>query len=118
MRAGTSNESNHVSSDPNGRAGRAACAIFLIAGAAAGAPALAADPAYGAYLAAECASCHSTERTSDVIPPLQTVPYDRFIIALKEYRDGVRTNAAMQAVARSLGDIEIEALAAHFTGRS
>jgi cytochrome c553 len=119
-KAGTGSGRNKVSSNPDGRAARAASAMILVAGAAAADqhPTLAADPAYGAYLAAECASCHSVERANDTIPPLRSVPYDSFVAALKEYRDGVRTNAAMQAVARSLGDVEIEALAAHFAGRS
>jgi len=49
---------------------------------------------------------------------LQQLTYDRLVEALKSYRDGTRANAAMQAVARSLGDREIEALAAYFSGHS
>ena len=89
----------------------------------AGAPAmdrpggLAANAAYGEYLAAECATCHSPRNPNGTVPPLQHLPYDKFVAALKEYRDGTRANLAMQAVARSLGDAEIEALAAYFSGR-
>lgn len=80
-------------------------------------PGLAADDTYGRYLAAECASCHRLDGTKGAVPPLRAFPYDRLVAALKEYRDGTRANAAMQAVARPLGDAEIEALAAYFSGR-
>lgn len=79
---------------------------------------LAGDRAYGAYLAAECASCHASTAANGAIPPLHLLPYDRLVEALQEYRDGTRANAVMQSVARSLGDAEIAALAAYFSGRS
>jgi cytochrome c553 len=43
--------------------------------------------------------------------------YEELIAALKAYRDGTRSNAVMQSVARPLGDAEIEALAAYFSGQ-
>jgi cytochrome c len=79
---------------------------------------LAADAAYGEYLAAECATCHRPESANGAIPPLHVLTYDSLVAALKGFRDGTRANAAMQAIARSLGDAEIEALAAYFSGRS
>ena len=95
-------------------------AILLMIGGFASGPrtGFAADAAYGEYLAAECATCHSPDGGNGSIPPLQVLPYDVFVEALREYRDGTRANDTMRAVARSLGDAEIEALAVYFSGRS
>jgi cytochrome c len=101
------------------RARRAAGAILLVIGGYAMdvSPSPAADAAYGEYLAAECATCHRPDGANAAIPPLQGLPYDELVTALEEYREGARANTAMQTVARSLGDAEIEALAAYFSGR-
>lgn len=112
-----------MTSDAAGRAGRAKRAAVLMLLAAGGSaadprPSLAADVDYGEYLAADCATCHLPDGTNGTTPPLRSLSYDSFVAALKEYRDGTRINAAMQAVARSLGDAEIDALAAYFFGRS
>ncbi len=72
------------------------------------------DPAYGEYLANECTACHPPDVTDGVIPPLWLLPTDYFIDALRAYRSGERENPVMQAVARALGDEEIESLAAYF----
>ena len=72
------------------------------------------DPAYGEYLASECSACHPPDVTDGVIPPLWLLPTGYFIDVLKAYRSGLRENPAMEAVARTLGDEEIEALAAYF----
>jgi cytochrome c553 len=79
-------------------------------------PALAADAAYGEYLASECVTCHGAN--ADVsIPALDALRYEQLIAALKAYRSGSRTNPVMQSVARSLDDAAIEALAAYFSGQ-
>jgi cytochrome c len=80
-------------------------------------PGLAADAAYGEYLAAECVTCHGADAASTSIPPLRSLQYEDLVAALKEYRDGTRANPAMQSVARSLGDAEIAALASYFSGQ-
>jgi cytochrome c553 len=80
-------------------------------------PGLAADVAYGEYLASECFACHGANVNAS-IPALHALRYEELIAALEAYRDGTRTNAVMQSVARSLGDAEIEALAAYFSGQS
>jgi cytochrome c553 len=80
-------------------------------------PSLAGDVAYGEYLAAECSACHRVDAASSVIPPLRYLSYEYVVAALKDYRSGTRANATMQSVARSLGDAEIEALAAYYTGK-
>lgn len=75
--------------------------------------AAAADLAYGEYLAGECVACHRAGAEAG-IPPIDALPAPEFIQALHDYRDGKRDHALMQNVARSLGDTEIEALAAYF----
>ena len=103
-----------------GVAGTLALILLMIAGGAAldAGCAAAADAPYGAYLAAECAACHRRDAAHGAIPPLHVLTYDRLVAALKAYRDGTRANAVMQSVARSLGDAEIEALAAYFARQS
>lgn len=73
------------------------------------------DPAYGEYLSGTCVTCHGGAATSSGIPPIDALPYDYFVTALKEYRSGIRANPAMVSVARGLGDAEIQALAAFYT---
>ena len=80
-------------------------------------PGLAADAAYGEYLASECVTCHGANADAS-IPALDTLRYEQLIAALKAYRAGSRTNPVMQSVARSLDDAAIEALAAYFSGQS
>jgi cytochrome c len=77
---------------------------------------VAADAAYGEYLAAECSACHRVDAASAAIPSLRFLSYEYLVAALRDYRDGTRANTTMQSIARSLGDAEIEALAAYFSG--
>jgi cytochrome c553 len=71
------------------------------------------DLAYGEYLAGECVACHRVN-SETAIPPINSLPAPYFIEALREYREGERDHKLMRSVARSLGDTEIEALAAYF----
>lgn len=48
------------------------------------------------------------------IPALSGLDPERFVKALRDYRDGVRVNPAMASVARSLSEDEMRALAAYF----
>lgn len=93
--------------------------LALATGASAvdGRAGIAADAGYGEYLAAECITCHHAEGSGGTAPALRSLSYRNLVAALKEYRNGVRRNAAMQSVARSLGDREIEALAAYLSDR-
>jgi cytochrome c len=82
-----------------------------------GAPLLeasAADLAYGEYLASECVTCHRASGDDGAIPAIVGLPTREFVNALRDYRAGRRANPAMQNVARSLDDQQIEALAAYF----
>ena len=72
------------------------------------------DRDYGEYLSGTCVTCHGSGETAGAIPNLEHLSYDDFVLALEEYRGGIRTNAAMVSVARGLGDEEIEALAAFY----
>jgi cytochrome c len=91
--------------------------VFVGVAIIGGNPGLAADVVYGEYLASECVTCHGANADAS-IPALHALRYEELIAALEAYRDGTRTNAVMQSVARSLGDAEIEALAAYFSGQS
>lgn len=71
------------------------------------------DLAYGEYLAGECVACHRVGAEGG-IPPINSLPATYFVEALKEYKDGERAHELMGTVARSLGDAEMEALAAYF----
>lgn len=86
--------------------------ILLLA--AISAPVEAVDLAYGEYLASECATCHREAADGAAIPPLAGLPGRYFVNALRAYRSGRRLNPAMENVARSLDDQQIEALAAYF----
>ncbi len=72
------------------------------------------DPAYGAYLAGECVTCHRASGGAG-IPQIAGLPADYFVTALVEYRSGLRDNEVMVTTASRLGDAEIAALAAHFS---
>ena len=71
------------------------------------------DLAYGEYLAGECVACHRVN-SETAIPPINSLPAPYFVEALREYRDGERDHELMRTVARSLGEAEMEALAAYF----
>ncbi|MEM7044945.1 MAG: c-type cytochrome [Pseudomonadota bacterium] len=85
-------------------------ALALLMGPSTGS---AADLAYGEYLAGECVACHRVGAEAG-IPPINALPAPYFVEALREYRDGERDHDLMATVARSLGDAEMEALAAYF----
>lgn len=72
------------------------------------------DPAFGAYLGSECATCHQQSGNGAGIPPIAGLPWEYTVQALVEYRLGIRTNEVMQLMAKRLADEEIAALAAYF----
>jgi len=76
--------------------------------------ALVGDPEYGAYLGAECTSCHQAEGGDSGIPSIVYWPEEDFVIAMHAYKDKVRTNPTMQMIAGRLNAEEIAALAAYF----
>jgi len=91
------------------------CLALMMTGALAPAPGAADDLVdYGAYLSSQCSTCHRLDALEGGIPPLGHLPSDYFIVVMKEYKNGHRTNPAMVSVANSLNDEEIEALAAYY----
>ncbi|SFR09400.1 c-type cytochrome [Poseidonocella sedimentorum] len=73
------------------------------------------DAEYGAYLAAECTTCHQADGDNDGIPAIINMQQEAFVTAMHAYKQKHRANPAMQLIASRLGDEEIAALAAHFT---
>lgn len=95
-----------------------ACMLMLLGGVAnancAARDVAADDAAYGAYLAAECVTCHRTDGTNAGIPRITGWPVSEFTQALRAYQCGTREHVVMQMVVRRLGDAEIAALARYF----
>ena len=76
-----------------------------------------ADPAAAAQKAKTlCAGCHGPEGISvnPLWPNIAGQKEQYLVKALKEYRDGVRLDPNMAAMAQGLGDQEIEDLAAYY----
>ena len=87
-------------------------AMLLTGGAA-----VAGDIAAGKTKAASCAGCHGPDGISanPLWPNLagQKAPY--LVKQLKAFRDGVRQDPMMSAMARPLSDADIENLAAYYS---
>ena len=88
-----------------------AIAITSMAVTLAGNPKAAADKAETL-----CACCHGPDgiSTNPLWPNLAGQKDQYFIKALKEYRDSIRPDPNMVAMAQGLGDKEIEDLAAYY----
>lgn len=89
----------------------------LIASVLALAPgfAQAADAELGAYLSAECLTCHQLSgHGTGGIPPIVGLPEDHFVEALLAYKTGERPSEVMHNIAARLSTEEIAALAAYF----
>lgn len=74
------------------------------------------DPAYGAYLASECVTCHQASGADEGIPSITGWPIEIFVTVLHAYKNEHRPHPVMQMIARNLSDEEIAALAAYFKG--
>jgi len=72
------------------------------------------DPAYGEYLSGDCTTCHRATGEESGIPSITNWPEEDFVIAMHAYKTGLRSNEAMQLMARRLSNEEIAALAAYF----
>lgn len=70
--------------------------------------------AYGQHLARECTSCHRIDGTDNGIPSITGWPAADFVTTMNYYRDKQRPNPAMQSVAQSLVEEDIEALSLYF----
>lgn len=86
---------------------------LLLAGASTGAAA--GDRELGAYLSAECVTCHQISgRETGAVPRITGWPDDHFVAVMNAYKDKHRDNPIMQTIAGRLAADEIEALAAYF----
>lgn len=77
-------------------------------------PATEGDAEYGAYLSSECTTCHQADGEDKGIPSIVRWPEKDFVLAMRDYRAGIRTHPVMNMIAGRLGDEEIAALAAYF----
>jgi cytochrome c553 len=71
-------------------------------------------------IAAACATCHGpggNQPISPETPRLAGQEYSYLAHALRQYRDGVRQNPIMRAMAKSLSDSQIEVLARYFAAQ-
>ena len=71
----------------------------------------------GKLLARECAACHREPAAPgqvEGIPSINGWPIDQFSTVMKSYRAGQGTSMIMSAIAGSLSDQEITALAQYF----
>jgi cytochrome c553 len=90
----------------------AAVAAFACVAAAGAAPA--GDRELGEYLSSECVTCHQLSGRFDGIPSIVGRDEPELIAALTEYRDKLRDNPVMRAIAAKFNDEEIAALASYF----
>ena len=74
------------------------------------------DPAYGAYLASECVTCHQASGADEGIPSITGWPERDFVVAMHAYKNRHRPHPVMRMIAGNLSDEEIAALAAYFRG--
>lgn len=73
------------------------------------------DVEYGAYLAAECVTCHQAGvQTTDKIPSIEGWDEASFVAVMKSIRAKERDSEVMETIASSLDDEQIDALAAYF----
>ncbi len=76
--------------------------------------ALRGDPEFGAYLSAECTTCHQRDGSDQGIPSIAGWPQEDFVVAMHAYKQKLRPHPVMQMMAGRLSEEEIAALAAFF----
>ncbi|MGJ8531273.1 MAG: c-type cytochrome [Alphaproteobacteria bacterium] len=75
----------------------------------------ASDVEYGAYLAAECASCHRAGGDDErQIPAIAGLEEETFLAVMQGYKSKTLENIAMQTIASGLDEEQLSALAAYF----
>jgi cytochrome c553 len=78
---------------------------------------MAADNARGAHLAAMCASCHRLDGRDEGIPSIVGLDKEEFASAMAAFKSGGHSSQIMHAVALSLSDGEIAALAEYLAAQ-
>ena len=69
---------------------------------------------YGRHLAQECTGCHRLDGVDNGIPSILGWDAERFMMTLRFYQAGARTNPVMVSVAKSLDEEQLNALAAYY----
>ncbi|MDB5597347.1 MAG: hypothetical protein JWM36_4308 [Hyphomicrobiales bacterium] len=76
---------------------------------------LASDPAYAAYLATECVTCHKMNgKPTNAIPSIAALSEGEFVGAMRAYQTGQRPNEVMRTVAARLTPENLAQLATYF----
>lgn len=89
----------------------AACAAFLIAGAAQADG----DAAAGQALAKKCVACHGAKgEGKKKNPPIAGIDQAMFVKSLKDYKSGARKHKMMKFVVKKLKDKDLDDLAAYY----
>lgn len=93
-------------------------AIAAIAAVSVTAPALAGDAAAGKAKSAVCAGCHGANGISTVpiYPNLAGQKEQYLVKQMKAFRDGLRSDPTMSAMAKPLSDADIDNLSAYYAG--
>ncbi|WP_170335307.1 c-type cytochrome [Ruegeria arenilitoris] len=72
------------------------------------------DLELGAYLSAQCVTCHQKGSENEGIPNIAGLSSKDFVAAMQAYKQNDRAHPIMQMLAARLNDDEIAALAAYF----
>lgn len=100
--------------DRLGRVTAVAAASLIVA--APGSHSLADEVAeYGAYLSAECVTCHGSASAGSKVPHLAGRSLQDIMKALAAFKSGERPSPVMQDIAARLADDEMLALATYFS---
>lgn len=91
------------------RAPSAATAVLLVSGLLGSSAA--AEDQLGAFLAGTCTACHQMKAAGTEMPALSGRGEADFVAVMTAFRTGARPEPIMQAVATSLSDSEMAALA-------
>jgi sulfide dehydrogenase cytochrome subunit len=78
---------------------------------------MAVDDSRGAQLAAICASCHRLDGHDKGIPSIVGLDQKEFVDVMAAFKSGQRSSQIMHAIALSLSDGEIAALAAYLAAQ-
>ena len=73
------------------------------------------DVELGAYLSAECVTCHQSRTSAEGIPQIAGLAPHEFVLAMHAYKQNLRQHPIMQMMAARLNDEDIAALAAYFS---
>lgn len=74
------------------------------------------DLALGAQIAQHCATCHQTKPHNIVgVPPISGFPPEAFEREMTAFRTRAREHVVMNAIASTLSDTEIVALASYYS---